>query len=742
MRRVDFEGGKRAVISTSIETTDVPTRLSRDIALRIIRRPLPSATLASIVLWLAAGCLLQAQEAIVRRVPAVSMPREVDSNSPAFWRDGRLFWFGSNGGPWVSSGPSQFGPWETRTVPIETANAFPHWLESVVPDDDGVLYGWYHGEPIGLLPDSLLTAPRMGAVVSTDGGATLRDLGIVLESGEPLNPAARNGYFAGGHGDGTVIHDRQRTYFYFFFGNYGGAPETQGVCLARMAYEDRAKPDGKVWKYHNGSWREAGRGGRVTPIFPVRRAWGLADPDAYWGPSVHWNTYLNCFVMLLNRASGEPGWSQEGVYVSFCADLSRPETWTTPRKILDRAEFPGWYFFYPQVMGLESGGTDRRAGQVARLYVSGISKWEIEFVAPAIAPASLALSVSPSATVQSGAPFSISATGVGQPPFSYQWLKDGVAIPGATTATFTLAATTTADTGSYSVVVSNTLGATRSDSVTLTVSAPPPPPEPPPRPLAYLSNFSVFSYVADPTAVITLGYKVRATVPKPILIRALGPALASIGVAGGVANPRLDLFDGTGIRIAGNDDWLAGDAEAFAAAGAFALPEASADAAVAIAVPAGSGTASTHVTTTGYVLAELYDPAPTRDSRIDNVSARARVGGGSRAMVGGIAVAGTGTARVLIRALGPHLALFGVAQPLSDPVLEVYDQNNTKIAENDDWDPALAPIFRGAGVTALPEGSQDAALVATVTAGRSYTIEVRRGDGVSGDALIEIHVLR
>ena len=687
------------------------------------------------------GCGLAAQEAIVRRVPEVSMPRAVDSNSPAFWREGRLFWFSSNGGPYLNAGPDQFGPWEPKPTRMVNAVDQPHWIESVWSDDDNILWGWYHAEPIGLVPGTTLTAPNIGAVTSTDDGAGLRDLGVVLASGDPIDPNAKNGYFAGGHGDFSVIHDRSRQYFYFFFDNYAGAAATQGVCLARMAFEDRKNPAGKVWKYHNGAWREAGVGGRVTPIFPVKKAWQSADPDALWGPSVHWNTYLNCYVMLLSHASGEPGWSQQGIYVSFCADLSKPETWTTPRKILDKEGFPGWYFFYPQVMGLERGGTDTRAGQIARLYVGGLSRWEIEFIAPAIPPTALNLSVSGTVAVQAGAPLSIAVSGMGQPPFSYQWLKDGVAIPGANAATFALTTTTTADAGNYSVIVSNTLGATTSSTIAVTVTEPPPPPEPP-RPLAYLSNLSVLSYVTDPAAVITLGYNVRTAAPKPILIRALGPALAGLGVVGGVENPRLDLFDGTGTRVAGNDDWLAADADAFAAAGAFALPEGSADAALAVNAPAGSGTVSARVTTTGYLLTELYDPAPSRDSRIDNVSARARVGGGRRAMVVGVAVAGTGTARVLIRALGPHLTQFGVAQPLADPLLEIYDQDDAKIAENDDWDPALAPIFSQAGVTELPAGSLDAALVTTVTAGRSYTIEVQRGDGGSGEALIEIHVLR
>ena len=86
--------------------------------------------------------------------------------------------------------------------------------------------------------------------------------------------------------------------------------------------------------------------------------------------------------MLLNHAEGEPGWSQEGVYISFCTDLDRPDTWTEPMRILDKSQFPGWYFFYPQVMGLEPGETDTQAGQTVRLFVGGVSKWELDFYRP------------------------------------------------------------------------------------------------------------------------------------------------------------------------------------------------------------------------------------------------------------------------------------------------------------------------------------------------------------------------
>ncbi len=685
------------------------------------------------------GVGASAQDARVRVASELAMPRAVDSSSPAFWRDGKLMWYGSQGGPWLSSGADLFGPWETRAVPIESSEAMPRWLESVWPDDGDVLYGWYHAEPIGLVPDSTLTAPRMGAVVSTDGGATLRDLGVVLESGDPLDPSARNGYFAGGHGDGTVIHDRSREWFYFFFGNYGGAPESQGVCVARMAYEDRADPAGKVWKYFNGSWREAGRGGRVTPIFPVRRAWQSAAPDAFWGPSVHWNTYLNCFVMLLNHAAGEPGWAQEGIYVSFCADLSKPETWTTPRKILDKSEFPGWYFFYPQVMGLEAGASDRRAGQVARLYVGGVSRWEIEFVAPAIPPTALEVAVSPSATVPAGAPVMLSVSAMGQIPFTYQWLRNGAAIAQATGATLALASAATTDTGIYSVIVSNGLGSTTSGGVALTVSATPP--VEPLRLPAFLSNLSVYARVAEIPAALTLGYSVRASEPKPLVVRAIGPALASLGVTGGAANPRLALFDASANRIAENEDWRAADAEKFEAAGAFALPAGSADAALATAVPPGTGTARAQTTGAGLMLLELYDPAPAVGAKVDNISARAHLDAGGPPLVGGFTVRGAGTMRVLIRALGPRLAAFGVTEALADPVLEVFDENGVRLAQNDDWEPALEAFFRVAGASLLAPDSRDAAVVVTVPAGRSRSLAVRSADGSAGEVLLEIYEL-
>ena len=64
--------------------------------------------------------------------------------------------------------------------------------------------------------------------------------------------------------------------------------------------------------------------------------------------------------------------------------------------------------------------------------------------------------------------FSVVAAGTG--PFGYQWQKDGVAIGGAISPTFTIAAVAVNDTGAYTVIVTNAGGGTLSQAATLTVN--------------------------------------------------------------------------------------------------------------------------------------------------------------------------------------------------------------------------------------------------------------------------------
>lgn len=327
--------------------------------------------LLALVLPLAGGAF--AQSAGLARSERVEMPSRVDSNSPAFWHDGELTVLNSWGFPALSRGPDQFQQQLADPIELDDQEHLPLWIEAVWKDPDGVLYGWYHHEPQNLCPGTTLTAPRIGAVVSFDGGRTFRDLGIVLESGDPVDCSAKNGFFAGGHGDFSVIPGRYRKHLYFLFTNYGGSRESQGVVVARMAIADRNSPAGAVWKYYAGNWTEPGLGGRTTPIFPAQVNWQRPDADSLWGPSVHWNTYLRSYVMLLNRSCCSPGWPQEGIYISYNRDLGNPSGWTRPTALLRPK---GWY---PQILGTRPGDSDTRAGQTARLYVNGVSEWTIWF---------------------------------------------------------------------------------------------------------------------------------------------------------------------------------------------------------------------------------------------------------------------------------------------------------------------------------------------------------------------------
>ena len=92
--------------------------------------------------------------------------------------------------------------------------------------------------------------------------------------------------------------------------------------------------------------------------------------------------------------------------------------------------------------------------------------------AAAVAPSITTQPASQTVTVGQTATFAVVATGTA--PLSYRWQKNGTAISGATSASYTTPATTSADSGAqFLVVVSNSVGSVTSTAATLTVNAPP-----------------------------------------------------------------------------------------------------------------------------------------------------------------------------------------------------------------------------------------------------------------------------
>ncbi len=94
--------------------------------------------------------------------------------------------------------------------------------------------------------------------------------------------------------------------------------------------------------------------------------------------------------------------------------------------------------------------------------------------------------------------------------------------------------------------------------------------------------------------------------------------------------------------------------------------------------------------------------------------------------------------RVLVRALGPSLASFGIASPLANPTLSLRDANGNIIASNDDWKDSQQTDIAAAG--AAPSNDRESAIL-TLLAPGNYTAIVAGKNATTGVALIEFYNL-
>lgn len=269
----------------------------------------------------------------------------------------------------------------------------------------------------------------------------------------------------------------------------------------------------------------------------------------------------------------------------------------------------------------------------------------------------------------------------------------------------------------------------------------------PPR----LVNLSVLTSLTSAGDSFTLGYVVGGSGTsgtKPLVIRAAGPSLGALGVAGTLDDPKMDLFAGP-TKTGENDNWGGSVtlANSMAAVGAFALSgPTSRDAAAALSVQSGDNSVKISAVGngTGTVIAEIYDATPAASfssttPRLVNVSVLKQLGTGFTA---GFVIGGNGTKNVLVRAIGPTLAsAFGVTGTVGDPRLTI-NSGQTVVASNDNWGGAatLSSAFSSVGAFAMPAASRDAAVVASLNPG-SYTVQVSDVSGATGLILVEIYEL-
>jgi hypothetical protein len=301
-------------------------------------------------------------------------------------------------------------------------------------------------------------------------------------------------------------------------------------------------------------------------------------------------------------------------------------------------------------------------------------------------------------TVTSGANVTFTVAASGTPSPTFQWQLNGVAISGATGTTLTLTGVTTANAGTYTVVVTNSAGSVKSSAAVLTVNA----------------------VIGTAPTIIT----------QPVG-QYVGAGLTATFTVAATASGQLSYqWNKNGSPIAG------------ANGAAFTLSSVqAADMGFYTATVSSSGGS---VTSNVAVLTVNTGGS----SRLVNVSTRGLVQAGG-VLTPGFILGGAGSKNVLVRADGPTLASFSVPEVLSDPKLDLIPLgSSTIILSNDNWGTGpnsnasvISSTSQAVGAFPLPAGSLDSSVLTSLAAGgQGYTVRITpSGAAVSGIALAEVY---
>ncbi len=263
----------------------------------------------------------------------------------------------------------------------------------------------------------------------------------------------------------------------------------------------------------------------------------------------------------------------------------------------------------------------------------------------------------------------------------------------------------------------------------------------------FLLNISTRLQVGTDDNVLIGGFILQGTEPKRVLIRAIGPSLATLGVPEALADPTLELHDNTGSLIGQNDDWRETQTggqiteDQFFDIFATGIPPTSdAESAIIATLDPGAYTAvlAGADSSTGIGLVEVYDLGPAATAaKLANISTRGFVQTGVNVMIGGFIV-GNQTSQVLVRGIGPSLVAFGVSGALADPMLELHDGNGDLLASNDNWRNDQEAAIEA--TTLAPKDEAESAILRTLAPG-AYTAILRGVGDATGVGLVEAYNL-
>jgi hypothetical protein len=353
---------------------------------------------------------------------------------------------------------------------------------------------------------------------------------------------------------------------------------------------------------------------------------------------------------------------------------------------------------------------------------------------------SLTPTATPTATATANPTATATATATANP------TATATANPTATaTATANPTATSTTTPGA---TTSPTIAPTVTPTSTASPTAPPtasptgtPSATPTPTPPSQAINLSTRMKVLIGDNVGIGGFIITGTVPKPVLLRAIGPSLAGFGVPDALADPVLELHGPAGFTTITNDNWRDDPAQEALIIATGVPPSNELESAIVATLAPGNytGIVSGRKNTTGVALIEVYDLTPSVLEKLGNISTRAFVDVGNNVVIAGFILGNnTGNDSIIVRGIGPSLTAVGVPNALANPTLELHNNNGALLASNDNWqdDPAQAAILNAAG---LSLGNKlESGIAATLAPGLYTAILAGQGNG-TGVGLVEVY---
>jgi hypothetical protein len=240
-----------------------------------------------------------------------------------------------------------------------------------------------------------------------------------------------------------------------------------------------------------------------------------------------------------------------------------------------------------------------------------------------------------------------------------------------------------------------------------------------PRSDAQLLNLATRTMVQNGDQASIHEFVIQGSGSKDILFRGLGPSLPAF--FNPLADPLVELRDQSGAGIASNDNWMDSQQSDILASGL--APSNPLEAALRTTLSSGMYSLEVRGVNgvTGIGLNELYDLGGI-DTALTAMGSRAFISGGQNVLVSGFIIGGSPT-NVLVLALGPSLGN-GVSKCLTDPNLELHNQNGALVAANDNWKSDQQQAIQDSGLA--PTDDRESGFVLELTSG-AYSAVVRGG---------------